>query len=43
MLISGVDAYVSAHLQDFPDPIEINAGPVGQGRFEVGARIRLPK
>ena len=42
VLISGVDAYVSAHLQDFPTPIEIRAEPVGQGRFEIGARVRLP-
>ncbi len=42
MLISGVDAYVSAHLQDFPDPIEVNVQPVGQGRMEVSARFRLP-
>jgi hypothetical protein len=42
MLISGVDAYVSAHLQDFPDPIEVNVQPVGQGRMEVSARVRLP-
>jgi hypothetical protein len=41
-LISGVDAYVSAHLQDFPDPIEVNVQPVGQGRIEVSARLRLP-
>ena len=42
VLISGVDAYVSAHLQDFPDPIEVNVQPVGQGRIEVSARLRLP-
>jgi hypothetical protein len=42
ILISGVDAYVSAHLQDFPDPIEVNVQPVGQGRIEVSARVSLP-
>jgi hypothetical protein len=42
VLISGVDAYVSAHLQNFPDPIEVNVQPVGQGRIEVSARVRLP-
>jgi hypothetical protein len=42
MLISGVDAFVSAHLQDFPTPLEIEARPVGGGRIEVGARITLP-
>ena len=41
LLLSGADAYVSAHLQDFPAPIEIQATPVGDGRVEVGFRIKV--
>jgi Family of unknown function (DUF5683) len=42
LFLSGADAYVSAHLQDFPAPIEVNAVPVGQGRMEIGVRLKLP-
>ena len=41
LLLSGADAYVSAHLQDFPAPIEIQAAPAGNGRVEVGFRIKV--
>ncbi len=39
MLVSGVDAFVSAHLQDFPQPLTIEGDP-STGRIE--ARIRVP-
>ena len=41
LLLSGADAYVSAHLQDFPAPLEIQATPAGNGRVEVGFRIKV--
>ena len=44
LLLSGADAYVSAHLARFPDPLEVEArpGPQGIGTFDLGLRIRLP-
>lgn len=39
--LSGADAFVSAHLRDFPDPIDVNVGPTPEGGVQVGARIRL--
>lgn len=42
ILISGVDAYVSAHLARFPDPIELDAVPTANGGVEVGLRVPLP-
>ncbi len=42
LLISGVDAYVSAHLAHFPDPLEVEAVPVGDGRVEMSLKLRLP-
>ncbi len=41
LLLSGADAYVSAHLQDLPAPIEFQAAPAGDGRVELGFRINL--
>ena len=41
LLISGVDAYVSAHLAHFPEPLDLEAVPVGDGRFEMSLRLRL--
>lgn len=38
MLVSGVDAFVSAHLQDFPQPLTIEGDP-STGRVEVGVRV----
>lgn len=38
VFLSGADAYVSAHLQDFPEPVQVGFGPV-PGGFEVGLRI----
>ena len=38
MLVSGVDALVSAHLQDFPQPLTVEGDP-STGRVEVGVRV----
>lgn len=42
-LLSGVDAYVSAHLGDFPAPLSVEAQPLGNGRVEVSVGISLPR
>lgn len=41
LLLSGLDAFVSAHLQDVPEPLTIEGAP-GVGRVEVGFRIPAP-
>ncbi len=38
LLLSGVDAFVSAHLQNFPEPLTVEGDPVGGG-VEVAVRI----
>ncbi len=38
LLISGVDAFVSAHLQDFPEPLTIEPSP-DVGGLELTVRI----
>ena len=43
MFLSGADAFVSAHLKDFPAPIQVNAQPVGNGRMELSVGITLPR
>lgn len=43
VLLSGVDAFVSAHLQNFPAPLELNAQPVGEGRLELSVGVRIPR
>lgn len=43
LFLSGADAYVSAHLKDFPVPIQVNAQPVGDGRMELSVGITLPR
>ncbi len=43
LFLSGADAYVSAHLQHFPQPIELNAVPVGGGRMELSVSVKLPR
>jgi len=40
-LLSGADAFVSAHLRDFPDPIDVQVAPAPGGGMEVAARIRV--
>lgn len=37
LLMSGVDAFVSAHLQDFPDPLTVKGDP--GGTVEVAIRV----
>lgn len=43
VLLSGVDAFVSAHLQEFPAPLTVGAQPVGNGRVELSVGITLPR
>ena len=38
LLISGVDAFVSAHLQDFPEPLTVEGDPGGT----ISVTIRVP-
>jgi len=42
VFLSGADAYVSAHLSRFPEPLDVGVVPAAQGRVEVVARITLP-
>lgn len=42
ILISGVDAYVSAHLARFPEPIQLEAQPSSTGGLDLGLRLTLP-
>ena len=39
--LGGADAFVSAHLRDFPEPVQLDVRPVGD-RVEVGLRVTLP-
>ncbi len=39
-LFAGVEAFVSAHLWDFPEDLEVSAAPLPEGGF--GASVRLP-
>lgn len=39
VLLSGADAFVSAHLMDFPEPLTLETVPGRPGRIEVGARF----
>lgn len=39
-LFSGIEAYVAAHLWDFPDDLQISAAPLPGGGF--GAAVRVP-
>ncbi len=39
VLLSGADAFVSAHLMDFPEPLEVRVTPREFGRVEVGVGI----
>ncbi len=43
LFLSGADAYVSAHLGRFPEPIQVQVTPVGSDRAEVGLRVRMPR
>ena len=39
-LFAGVEAFVSAHLWDFPEDLQVSATPLPEGGF--GASVRLP-
>ncbi len=41
LLVSGVDAFVSTHLKDFPEPLTVEGDPV-TGAVEVAVRVPLP-
>jgi hypothetical protein len=38
--LSGADAFVSAHLRDFPDPVAIQPSPL-PGRLDLGLRVPI--
>lgn len=38
VFLSGADAFVSAHLADFPEPVRLDLRPVGE-RWEVGVSV----
>lgn len=42
MFLSGADAYVSAHLAQFPDPLDVEVSPRGGGRMDIALRLKLP-
>jgi hypothetical protein len=42
LLLSGADAYVSAHLQHFPAPLTLDTQSSGNGRMDVSLSIKLP-
>lgn len=41
ILISGVDAYVSAHLAGFPEPLDMGITPTAEGGVEVGLSLTI--
>lgn len=43
VLLSGVDAFVSAHLRDFPVPLQVDARPAGDGRMDLSVGFTLPR
>lgn len=42
VLLGGADAFVSAHLRDFPEPLEVGLVPGPDGRIQVAVRIPVP-
>ena len=42
LLLSGADAYVTAHLARFPDALTVEVEPVGRRRVALGLRLKLP-
>lgn len=42
LLLGGADAFVSAHLSDFPDPLVVNPVPGQSGPPAIEVGIRLP-
>ncbi|MEQ1855952.1 MAG: hypothetical protein ABL963_05735 [Longimicrobiales bacterium] len=43
IFLTGADAFVSAHLARFPDPIDVQAAPGPDGGMEVSVRVPLPR
>jgi len=43
LLLSGADAYVSAHLQHFPAPMTLDAQSSANGRMDVSLSVKLPR
>jgi hypothetical protein len=43
VLLSSADAYVSAHLARFPDPLDVEAALSPSGGIDVGLRLTLPR
>ena len=41
LLMSGADAYVSAHLARFPEPLELEARPSANGVVDLGLRLTI--
>ena len=41
VLLSGADAFVSAHLRDFPPPVTVEAALGPRGSVEVGLRLSI--
>lgn len=42
ILLSAADAYVSAHLARFPDPLDLETSVAPNGGIDVGFRVALP-
>jgi hypothetical protein len=42
LLLSGADAFVSAHLADFPEPIAVETAYLGSGAVEMELSVFLP-
>jgi len=42
ILLSSADAYVSAHLARFPDPLDIDATPSPSGGIDLSLRVSIP-
>jgi hypothetical protein len=42
VLISAADAYVTAHLARFPEPLDVGAAPSPNGGIDVAVRVPLP-
>ena len=42
VFISAADAYVSAHLARFPEPLDVGAEPSPSGGLDLSLRVKLP-
>jgi len=42
VLLSSADAYVSAHLARFPEPLDVEARPSPSGGLDLGLKVALP-